>query len=574
MSSVDGNGPISANNSEEFVAGDKIDLSKEATIENGIEQRNGQREGSLKRNLGFFSSVGMIVGSIIGSGIFISPKDVVEETGSVGLSLLVWALAGIFVTLGSFVYIELGLLMSLSGGDYSYINEAFGSFAGFMRLWVEAIVIRPCTVTIVSLAFSEYVLTAAVGSADDLFLKLAITALVIILQTVINCISVKASVWTNNFSMVAKVGALIGIIGIGTVINCISVKASVWTNNFSMVAKVGALIGIIGIGVYAFAHDFGAASASFKSPFEGTIWNPGKIAVSFYSALFAYQGWNYLNFIIEEVKNPEKTLPRALIVSLTLVITIYVLCNVAFFTTLTPKQLIESTAAGIEFAEKNIQWDGIKTVVSVFVAISCFGSSNGCMLTASRLFFVGARNGHMPHCLLMTNPSLKTPIPSVLVTGILSLVYLALSNNAIQLIHYIAVSYWMAIGLATLSLFYFRIKRRKDPSYKTKYFILIPIVFFIGCVSLVVLPFYKDWKEALIGMGIVSSGLPFFIFVVWRPQCLQRLSLGTALVIQKIFLVVDDETTRQLEKQGSQAEISVSESAISGNNSILNTTKE
>lgn len=132
-----------------------------------------------------------------------------------------------------------------------------------------------------------------------------------------------------------------------TFLNCVSLKPSVWANNISMVAKIGALIGNIGLGIYAFIHDFHSASASLKQPFEGTILNPGKTAVGFYSALFAYQGWNYLNFIIEEVKNPEKNLPRAILLSLAVVIAVYVFSNVAFFTTMTLTQLVNSPAAGI-----------------------------------------------------------------------------------------------------------------------------------------------------------------------------------------------------------------------------------
>ena len=232
------------------------------------------------------------------------------------MSLIIWVAAGLFVTFGSFVYIELGLLLSLSGGDYSYIFEAFGGFAGFMRLWVEAIVVRPCTATIVALTFSQYILVAFRGGNvnDYPALYIGVAAFMLVFQTFINCISVKASVWVNNVCTIAKVLAL-------TV--------------------------VIGIGAYALIVGTPGAYDNFADPFAGSQYNPGSIAVGFYSALFAYQGWNYLNFIIEEVKNPEVVLPRAVLISVFTVIAIYVLCNIAFFTALSPAELLSSSAAAI-----------------------------------------------------------------------------------------------------------------------------------------------------------------------------------------------------------------------------------
>lgn len=230
--------------------------------------------------------------------------------------MIIWVAAGVFVTFGSFVYIELGILLALSGGDYSYIYEAFGSFAGFMRLWVEAIVVRPCTATIVALTFSQYILVALRGGSvqDYPEMYIGVAAAMLIVQTAVNCVSVKASVWINNICTLAKIGALVVVIGIG---------------------------------VYALIADTPGAYDGFKAPFEGSNYNPGSIAVAFYSALFAYQGWNYLNFIMEEVHEPEKTLPKAVLVSVFTVIIVYVLCNIAFFTGLSPAALLKSPAAAI-----------------------------------------------------------------------------------------------------------------------------------------------------------------------------------------------------------------------------------
>ncbi|KAE9553177.1 hypothetical protein FO519_003616 [Halicephalobus sp. NKZ332] len=483
-------------------------LIYQPTVEKDIEAKN--QNAPLERSLGFFSSVGVIIGCIIGSGIFISPAGVLQNAGSFALSLIVWVAAGIFVTFGSFVYIELGLLLSLSGGDYSYIYEAFGNFAGFMRLWVEAIIVRPCTATIVALTFSQYILVALLGGSvnDYQTLYLSVAACMLIFQTFINCVSVKASVWVNNICTIAKVLAL-GV--------------------------------VIGIGAYALIVGTPGAYDNFTDPFANSDYSPGSIAIAFYSALFAYQGWNYLNFIIEEVKDPEVVLPRAVLVSVFTVIAIYVLCNIAFFTALSPTELLSSGAAAIDFAIKITGWKACGIIVSLFVAISCFGSGNGVIFTSSRLFLVGARNGHMPRFLVMTNPRLKTPIPSVLATGFLALCYLALSDNAVKLINYIAVSYWAAIGLATISLIYFRCTRKTDPTYKVKYPIIVAIVFLLGCVFLVCFPFLSNFRQTMIGVGIVCTGLPFYPLVYFRPKCCERLSDCVFKFFKHVFKVEDEE---------------------------------
>lgn len=154
----------------------------------------------------------------------------------------------------------------------------------------------------------------------------------------------------------------------------------------------------------------------------------------------------------------------------------------------------------------------------------------------------------MPQFLVITNLDLKTSILSVILTGILSLSYLALSDSAIQLIHYISVNYWLAIGLATLSLFYFRIKRRNDPTYKTKYFILIPIIFLIGSVALIVLSFYKDWKSFLTNLHQFT--LMFFSDRCWN--CLYRITIFysccLAAVVVTNFNVYLQRMQRKIQK--------------------------
>ncbi|VDM28083.1 unnamed protein product [Toxocara canis] len=228
----------------------------------------------LAKSLTLFNGVSIIIGCIIGSGIFVSPTGVQEKAGSVGLSLIVWTLSGAYCAIGAYCYAELGTLIKKSGGDYAYIMEAFGPFLAFIRLWVEAIVVRPCTCTIVALTFAIYMLRPFYPNCDapdGSYVLFASTLLIIL--TAINCLSVRLATIVQDFFTVAKVFALLLIIATGAVLLC------------------------TGRPEYR---------ESFENIFENTTPDIGTASLAFYSGLFAYQGWNYLNFIVEELQNPRR----------------------------------------------------------------------------------------------------------------------------------------------------------------------------------------------------------------------------------------------------------------------------
>ncbi|KAK2163816.1 hypothetical protein LSH36_74g14068 [Paralvinella palmiformis] len=195
---------------------------------------------------------------------------------------------------------------------------------------------------------------------------------------------------------------------------------------------------------------------NFLDPFEGTKYGVGNIAIGFYQGLFAYNGWNYLNVVIEELQEPKKNLPRAIIISCVLVTIVYILTNVAYFTTVPPVEMLQSSAVAVTFAQKlyGVMW----WIMPVFVALSTFGGVNGILFTSARLFFVGGREGHMPQILSYVQVNRMTPAPAVFFVGLLSLVYLC-STDMYRLINYVAFANWMAIGLCVMALLWFRHQR-------------------------------------------------------------------------------------------------------------------
>lgn len=208
-----------------------------------------------------------------------------------------------------------------------------------------------------------------------------------------------------------------------TFINSYDVKSTTKMQNVFMFCKIAAtvLIIIAGIVYMCMGH-----VENFEKPFEGSTTDIGKLSVAFYSGIFSYAGWNYLNFMTEELRDPYKNLPRAIYISLPLVTAIYVLANTAYLAVLSPQQMIASNAIAVTFGDKVLGW--FSWSIPVLVAISAFGGLSVHIMTSSRMCFVGARNGHMPSVLSHISINHLTPTPSLVFLCLLSILYLYISD--------------------------------------------------------------------------------------------------------------------------------------------------
>ncbi|NXX09163.1 BAT1 protein, partial [Larus smithsonianus] len=302
---------------------------------------------SFYLQVGLISGICMIVGTIIGSGIFVSPKSVLGNVGAVGPCLIIWAACGILATLGALCFAELGTMITKSGGEYPYLMEAFGPIPAFLFSWTSLLVTKPSSFAIICLSFAEYASAPFYPGCDPP-------------QVVIKCLAAAAIV-------------------VITIVNSLSVKLGSYLQNFLTAAKMIIVTIIIVSGIVLLAQ---GKTENFKDSFKDSTISVSSISLAFYNGLWAYDGWNQLNYITEELKNPYRNLPLSIIIGIPLVTVCYVLINISYFTVMTSTELLQSQAVAVTFGDRVLypaSW-----IVPLFVAFSTIGSANGTCFTAGR----------------------------------------------------------------------------------------------------------------------------------------------------------------------------------------------
>ncbi|XP_022082360.1 Y+L amino acid transporter 2-like isoform X4 [Acanthaster planci] len=485
---------------------ENLGAAAEAAPPKTEEVSEGGSEVRLAPQIGLFTCITVIVGNIAGSGIFLTPGGVVQHTGSFGLSMVVWIVSGLFSLIGALCFAELGTTIPESGAEYSYILAAFGPLPAFLVLWVSLIIIVPTGNMLVAFTFGNYIVQPFFPDPDCpppyVFVQI-MACLCIALLTFVNCWSVPWATKVQDVFTVAKVLALIVIILSGLVYICMG-----HTENFQ---------------------------EPFKNSKGGT-----DIALAFYGGLFAYAAWNYLNYLTEEIKNPHRNLPWAIGISLPTVTVIYVLANIAYFAVLTPDELEQSNAVAVTFGEK--LFGPMAWIMPVSVAMSTFGSVNGGCLSLSRLFFVGAREGQLPGVMSMIQVKRKTPLPSLLFTCALSILYVFVETIE-TLLNYFSFMTWLAIGVAVAGQIYLR-WAKPDLPRPIKFNIILPITFVLACLFLVVMGTIAAPMDTLIGILITLTGFPVYFIGVWwknKPKRLVQFSQQMTIFLQKMFIIVGQE---------------------------------
>jgi len=465
---------------------------------------------SLKPTLGLFNAVSVIVGIIIGSGIFISPKGVLIHSGSIGLSLIVWGVSGCLALIGGLCYMELGVLMPVSGGDYHYIERNYGPFLGFLYAWTQVFIIFPTGNAAVSLTFAKYFLQPIFMSCDGpRNLDQLLAAFAIVLLSTINCFSVK---WSSRVQDVFSI------------------------------AKVAALLVIILYGIMSLASTRSKFPTEIDEVFADSKTSASAISLAFYQGIYSFAGFNYLNFLMGEIKKPERNLPLAIFIAMPLITLIYVMTNVAYFSVLMPYEMLETDATALSFADRTLgksAW-----IMSLFVSLSCFGGLNGAILSSSRMFFAAARRGHLPDVLSLIHVTYSTPVPAIIFECLLSLGML-LVQDVYKLINYMTFAEFLFVGVAISVVPYLRWKKPKVVRPISAP-LPLAILFLLVCGFLIIVPLVDDPGTNGWGIAIIAAGIPVYWFgVLWndddKPRLIQDTMRDLTHATQKTLLCVPED---------------------------------
>ncbi|XP_064599100.1 Y+L amino acid transporter 2-like [Liolophura sinensis] len=415
-----------------------------------------------------------------GLSIFISPGPILQYSGSVGLSLIVWFSGGIVNLLSALCYTELGIRFPEAGGSYSYVLQTFGSMAGFVTLWGYIILLVCPAWALLAYVSAVYIVQPFFsGCALPLVGVRLLAGAIFLLCAVLNCINVK---------YISKI--------------------QIWFSG----AKATAIVLIIVGGIYEMAL---GNTENFSQPFEGSSTKPGEIALAMLSSYFAYGGWQVIVNMMEESKHPERDLPRSVYISFTLIITLYCLTNMAYFSILSHTEITSTDAVGVLFISR--LYSPLTTVISVLVAISSAGSLVAVVMGHSRLLFAAGRVGHMPSFVGMVHQKYRTPSPSIIILSFLTLVML-FTGQALVLMEYISLfSALMSVELQII-LLYLRWKRTNEtPSFQVP--VIIAVLLLLFHLAVLVLSVYQKPRQLGIALAIIVSGIPvYWLAVSWKQK--------------------------------------------------------
>ncbi|XP_060627675.2 solute carrier family 7 member 13 [Anolis sagrei] len=411
-----------------------------------VKEMNETSKIQLKRTIGYLEGVSFVVGTIVGAGIFVSPTGVLKYSVlNVGIALIIWTACGIISLMGALCYAELGTALPFSGGEYSHIKRALGSPLAFIFLWV-AMFNKPASNAARALLFAEYAIQPFYGEclAPELLKKCLALAVVWFLG-IINGRSVKMAAWVQTVFTILKMLAL-SIIAIGGIVLLIKGRKE--------------------------------NLARFENAFNADIPDVAQLAEAFFQGLYAYGGWWSLNYLAEEVKNPNRNIPWIVMTAVPAVTIFYLLVNISYLTVLTPKEMVSSVAVAVTWANRVIP--SVAWMIPTAVAISIFGALNSSVFTLGRLSYAGSQSGHLPSIISMLNIQYCTPAPAMIFSTIIASIFI-IPSDLITLTNYFSFSIWLMTGLTCTSLI---VLRYREPDLHRPYKVFLPVAFGMVAVSL------------------------------------------------------------------------------------------
>jgi APA family basic amino acid/polyamine antiporter len=424
----------------------------------------------------------MVMGGIIGAGIFLNPAIVAQRVGTAGLTLGVWVLGGAVALAGAFCFGELGARRPRAGGGYVYLRDAFGPLPAFLYGWTLLLVIATGAIAAVAVTFARYA-AALFGLGGSWVIPMAIVA-----------------------------------IGFLSAVNYRGVRPGATTQNLFTILKLVALAGLIVAGVAAPMPDAAVASVGAPAAGPGTMAATiAVIGIALVPVLFSYGGWQQTNFVAEEIVDARRSLPRALVLGVSGVVLVYVLANLAYVRQLGVAGLAASQAPAADVMRQVLGPAGA-SFISAGIVASTFGFLNLVILVSPRVYQAMADDGVFFRAAANLHPRFRTPTRAIIFQAGWAIV-LTLSGTYAQLLDYVVFGDWIFFGLTVATLFWYRRHERstsEGEEYRTPGYPIVPALFVAVAVYVVISSVASNPTNALFGTLLIGLGVPVFYY--WRRR--------------------------------------------------------
>ena len=452
----------------------------------------------LARRLGLTSAVMVVIGSVVGSGIFLTPANVAAAVQIPGVMIFVWILTGLLTLAGALTNAEIASDITDTGGQYVYFSVLYNDLIAFLYGWTTFVVYQTGSIAAIAVAFAKY---------SGYFIDLP-------------HFSPEIEQWQlpliGNIHPGADIGlklvAIAAIMGL-TIVNYYGVHFGGFVGNLFTFLKIATIAGIVILGFTAGQGNADHFFPLWGSPTSGNLLSA--IGIAMIATLWSYDGWNNLTYLAGEVKEPQKNIPRALILGTIIIIIIYAVTNLAYLYVLSIDQMAKSNLVAADMMERVFQGYG-GAIISLCVMISTFGTVNTtCMATArvsfamsnDKLFFPGLGKVH---------PKYKTPSKALLIQGVWASI-LTLTGTYDQLFTYVIFAGWIFFVLGAIAVF---IIRRKNPTanraFRVPGYPYVPLLFVLVATWFVINTLVEQTADSLVGLLLLLIGIPFFLY--WKSQ--------------------------------------------------------
>ena len=427
----------------------------------------------IKKSVGFLQGLAIVVGMIIGSGIFLKPSIVLNNAGSPFLALVAWILGGVVTLCSALSIAEIASNIPKAGGLYSYLEELYGEKIGFLLGWVQSVISYPASVAAQAIAFATY-----------------------------SAFFIPMTLWQQRF-------LAFGILALLLLLNIISTR---YGGIIQVIATVGKLIpvaAILGFGLFSGMAP-GASGISTALIGEGG----SGIGAAILGTLWAYDGWIGVTNMAAEMKDPKKNLPKVISIGIIFVIIVYALFNIVLFNALPAQQLAASATPGADAAVA-LFGEGGATFLTIGIMVSVFGALNGYLMTAARVPQAMAERKQLPlsGILSKVHPKFETPANALIMQSILAVVYI-LSGSFNFLTDLLIFVLWIFFTLGVVGVFILRRQGKSSlKNYRVPLYPITPAIGILGSVFILVSTVIDEPIQSLIGIAVTLLGLPVFIWL-------------------------------------------------------------